>query len=152
MENKMNLWQIRTDLAYDKANEYKSKDVIGLIETKENFDNIEVIKHQVREKASSIINKKPGLYYNHEEVTTNQQLLDIVKENVLKLINEDSNREGFNIISEIEYKGYWEDCSEKTDCDCIKEYITEYKQLRGIFNFYCRYDRKDDLVLIYRKK
>lgn len=63
MENKINLWQLRTDLAYDKASEYKSKDIIGLIETKEKYDNIEVIKHQVSEKASSIINKKPGLYY-----------------------------------------------------------------------------------------
>lgn len=63
MENKNNLWQLRTDLAYDKASEYDSKDIIGLVEIKEKIDDIEVIKHEVSEKAASIIDKKPGLYY-----------------------------------------------------------------------------------------
>lgn len=63
MENQSIKWQLRTDLAYDSVSEYNSQDILGLEETKVKVDQVEIIKHQINDKAGELLNKKAGLYY-----------------------------------------------------------------------------------------
>lgn len=63
MQNESNNWLLRTDLAYDKANEYSDEKIEGLNVSFEEFDGIKVICHQINDVAASKIGKTAGIYY-----------------------------------------------------------------------------------------
>lgn len=63
MQNENNNWLLRTDLAYDKANEYGNEKIEGLNVNCEEFDGLKVICHQIDDAAALKIGKAAGIYY-----------------------------------------------------------------------------------------
>lgn len=63
MQNENNNWLLRTDLAYDKANEYGNEKIEGLNVNYEEFDGLKVICHQINDAAALKIGKAAGIYY-----------------------------------------------------------------------------------------
>ena len=93
MENQKINYLLRTDLAYDSVENYSSKNMEGLIETKETIDGVEVTKHIVKDSIKEIINKKPGTYYtidlnnqNYHDHNVSKKLENVVAKVLLELI------------------------------------------------------------------
>lgn len=63
MQNENNNWLLRTDLAYDKANEYGNEKIEGLNVNYEEFDGLKAICHQIDDAAALKIGKAAGIYY-----------------------------------------------------------------------------------------
>lgn len=93
MENQKINFKIRTDLAYDSVENYSSKKLDGLIETKETIEGVEVTKHIVKDSIKEIINKKPGTYYtidlnnqNYHDHMVSKKLENVVAKVLLEMI------------------------------------------------------------------
>ena len=100
MENQKINFKVRTDLAYDSVESYQSKEINGLIETREVIDGVEITKHEVKEVARDLLNKAPGLYYtidlnnvNYHDHNVSKMLENIVAGVLLELI-ENRNLKG----------------------------------------------------------
>ncbi len=91
MQNENNKWCLRTDLAYDKANEYNEECIEGFVTSSEEFEGIKIIRHQIDECAAEKIQKAAGLYYTIDLCNLNYHdhlVSDHIENAVAWVINE----------------------------------------------------------------
>lgn len=91
MQNENNKWLLRTDLAYDKAQEYNDENLEGLKTACEDVEGINIICHQIDEPAASILQKAPGIYYTIDLTNLNYHdhiVSDKIENALSKIIKE----------------------------------------------------------------